>query len=80
MGTRHSQNSKEEFALELVAWRRRRGRKRKLGRPISQAEAALELGLSKRTLQNWEIARTRPNDFTLQVLRARMAVDRRYGR
>jgi DNA-binding transcriptional regulator YiaG len=72
MGTRHSQSSKESFARDLVAWRARRGRQRRLGRPISQAEAAVELGLSKRTLQNWEVARTRPNDFVLQVLRGRI--------
>lgn len=72
MGTKHSQSSKQAFARDLVAWRARRGRQLRLGRPISQSEAAKELGLSVRTLQNWEIARTRPNDFVLRILQARL--------
>ena len=73
MGTRHSQASKESFARELVAWRKRRGQARKLKRSISQSEAARELGLSVRTLQNWEIARCRPAGPLLGMLRKILA-------
>lgn len=68
MGQIHTKLSKLEFAARLVAWRRRRGRERKLSRPISQAEAAEELQISKRTLQNWEIARSRPGGIALQAV------------
>jgi DNA-binding transcriptional regulator YiaG len=67
MGQTHSKESKLEFAARLVAWRKRRGRALKLGRSISQSEAAKELGLSVRTLQNWEVARTRPAGSSLSL-------------
>ena len=50
----------KRFAKKLVAWRKRIGREKGLGRPISQAEAAEIIGMSKRTLQNWEIMRFTP--------------------
>jgi DNA-binding transcriptional regulator YiaG len=69
MGQRHSQRSKVEFAEEVKAWRKWLGKERRLKRPASQREAAEFLGISVRTLQNWEIARTRPSGPALGLLR-----------
>lgn len=71
MGTRHTKKSKRDFADTFIAYRARRARE--LGQPFSQAAAALELGISKRTLQNWEIARTRPHGAYLQFILQRIA-------
>ena len=61
MGQPITQKSKDEFAKVCRAWRARRG--------YSQSEAALSLGLtSVRTLQNWEIARTRPSGVLAGLL------------
>ncbi len=61
MGQRVTQKSKDEFAKLVKEWRERKG--------LSQSEAAEELGLpSKRTLQNWEIARTRPVGLVYRIL------------
>lgn len=61
MGQKVTQRSKDEFAKMVKAWRERKG--------LSQSEAAEELGLpSKRTLQNWEIARTRPVGLAYGIL------------
>lgn len=50
----------EKFAKKLQAWRERRG--------FTQQEAAKNLGISVRTLQNWEIARNMPRGFGLNAL------------
>ena len=42
-----------KFARSLQAWRERRS--------FSQRDAAEFLGISKRTLENWEQGRARPN-------------------
>jgi DNA-binding transcriptional regulator YiaG len=64
MGKRVSQKSKQEFADELKAWRAKK--------KFSQSEAAEHLGLSIRTLQNWEIARTKPQGTMADLLRRLM--------
>jgi DNA-binding transcriptional regulator YiaG len=62
MGKRVAQKQKDQFARELKAWRERRR--------FTQAEAAEFLGVpSVRTLQNWEIGRTRPVGLALALLR-----------
>ena len=54
MGKRITRKSKLAFAQALKAWRARKG--------YSQAQATEALGLpSIDTLQNWEIARTKPS-------------------
>ncbi len=61
MGQTVTQKEKDRFAAVLKAWRKRKD--------LSQAEAAEFLGLpSKRTLQNWEIARTKPVGLAYNVL------------
>lgn len=63
MGKRVSQRSKNEFGALLKQWRKSLG--------ISQAQASAFLGIeSKRTLQNWEIARTAPTGVTRKILEA----------
>jgi DNA-binding transcriptional regulator YiaG len=52
MGICISQRSKNEFAAHLKQWRKRE--------KLSQSEAAEWLGVSVRSMQNWEIARTKP--------------------
>lgn len=52
--------TRETFAKKLQAWRERRG--------FTQQEAAKNLGISVRTLQNWEIARNMPRGFGLNAL------------
>ena len=62
MGKRVPQKQKDQFALELKAWRARRR--------FTQAEAAKFLGVpSVRTLQNWEVGRTRPVGVALALIR-----------
>ncbi len=61
LGREVTQWSKDEFAKMLKTWRERKG--------FSQLEVAEELGLpSKRPLQNWEIARTRPVGLAYGIL------------
>lgn len=48
------------FAKKLKSWRERRG--------FTQQDAAKSLGISIRTLQNWEIARNMPRGFGLNAL------------
>ena len=55
-----SQKSRVEFAKKVKAWRKRKG--------FSQSEAARHLNMSVDTLQNWEIARTKPTGFAEQTL------------
>lgn len=54
MGKRVSLKQKQQFAEMLKAWRRNRG--------LSQQGAAKALGIPKRTIQNWEVARTMPSN------------------
>jgi DNA-binding transcriptional regulator YiaG len=62
MGQRVPQKDKDAFAAKLKAWRRREN--------LSQSEAAEFLNLSIRTLQNWEIARTKPPGIAHRLLLA----------
>lgn len=55
MGKRVNKKEKEAFAAVLKAWRQRKG--------FSQSQAAAKLGIPIYTLQNWEIARTKPVGF-----------------
>ncbi|MEI6349474.1 MAG: helix-turn-helix transcriptional regulator [Verrucomicrobiota bacterium] len=52
--------TKEEFATIMKQFRERR--------KLTQEEAAADLGVSVRTLQNWEIARNMPNGYGLQAI------------
>lgn len=49
-----------EVPARLRAWRRARG--------LSQAQAAPLLGISQRTLENWEQRRSQPRGLTLKHL------------
>ena len=60
MGKRVTKKSKKEFADELKAWREAKG--------LSQSGASERLGVPVRTLQNWEIARTKPTSFTANAI------------
>jgi len=62
MGLRVPERQKDQFARDLKSWRERRR--------FTQTEAAEFLGVpSVRTLQNWEIGRTRPVGVALGLLR-----------
>jgi len=62
MGQRVLQKQKDQFARELKEWRERKR--------FTQTEAAEFLGVpSVRTLQNWEIGRTRPVGVALSMIR-----------
>jgi transcriptional regulator with XRE-family HTH domain len=52
--------TRANFAKKLKSWRERRG--------FTQQDAAKSLGISIRTLQNWEIARNMPRGFGLKAL------------
>lgn len=52
--------TRKQFTNTLKAWRERKG--------FTQADAAKKLGLSVRTLQNWEIERNMPRGFGLTAL------------
>jgi transcriptional regulator with XRE-family HTH domain len=52
--------TREKFARTLKSWRERKG--------FTQQDAAKKLGISVRTLQNWEIARNMPRGFGLNAL------------
>ena len=52
--------TRKQFTKTLKAWRGRRG--------FTQAQAAAKLGISVRTLQNWEIERNMPRGFGLNAL------------
>ena len=61
MGKRVPQRQKDQFARELKLWRERKR--------FTQAEAAEFLGLpSVRTLQDWEVGRTRPVGVALALI------------
>ena len=55
-----AQITRKKFAKLLQDYRGRRG--------FTQSEAADKLGVSVRTLQNWEIARNMPRGFGLNAL------------
>ncbi|MBE2180200.1 MAG: helix-turn-helix transcriptional regulator [Chthoniobacterales bacterium] len=52
--------TRKQFTKTLKDWRERKG--------FTQAEAAKHLGISVRTLQNWEIARNMPRGYGLAAL------------
>ncbi|MFZ4484552.1 MAG: helix-turn-helix domain-containing protein [Chthoniobacterales bacterium] len=52
--------TRKQFTKTLKAWRGRKG--------FTQVEAAAKLGISVRTLQNWEIERNMPRGFGLNAL------------
>lgn len=52
--------TRKQFTKTLKAWRERKG--------FTQSEAAKHLGISVRTLQNWEIERNMPRGFGLTAL------------
>jgi transcriptional regulator with XRE-family HTH domain len=52
--------TRKQFTKALKAWRERKG--------FTQAQAAAKLGISVRTLQNWEIERNMPRGFGLNAL------------
>ena len=64
MGIRVTKKTKNAFADLLKVWR--------AGRGITQAEAAEDLGVPIRTLQNWEIARSAPHSSLRQILESRL--------
>lgn len=49
-----------KFARMLQEWRERKG--------YSQRDAANALGISKRTLENWEQERATPRGYAIQML------------
>ncbi len=52
--------TRKQFTKKLKAWRDRKG--------FTQTEAAKHLGISVRTLQNWEIERNMPRGYGLVAL------------
>lgn len=62
MGKCVPQRRKDQFARDLKLWRERK--------QFTRAEAAEFLGVpSVRTLQNWEVGRTRPVGVALALIR-----------
>ncbi|MEI6071095.1 MAG: helix-turn-helix domain-containing protein [Verrucomicrobiae bacterium] len=56
--------TREEFQKTIQGWRVKKG--------FTQQDAADHLGISVRTLQNWEIARNMPNGYGLKALLAEL--------
>lgn len=52
--------TRKQFTKTLIDWRKRK--------TLSQSEAAKRLGMSARTMQNWEIARNMPREVGLNAL------------
>ncbi len=52
--------TRKQFRKTLKDWRERKG--------LTQTDAAAKLGISVRTLQNWEIARNMPRGYGLAAL------------
>ena len=52
--------TRKQFREAVKDWRERKG--------LTQADAAKKLGISVRTLQNWEIARNMPRGYGLGAL------------
>ena len=65
MGKRVTKKSKREFMDTLKAWRSANG--------LSQSQAAERLDDPLKTLQNWEIARNKPQGFAKAALLKIMA-------
>ena len=61
--------TQKKFAKLLKDYRERRG--------FTQQDAARHLGVSVRTLQNWEIARNMPRGFGLRALVATLEKGRK---
>jgi transcriptional regulator with XRE-family HTH domain len=61
--------TQKKFAKLLKDYRERRG--------FTQQDAARHLGVSVRTLQNWEIARNMPRRFGLRALVATLEKGRK---
>ena len=56
--------TRKEFQRTIQRWRVKNG--------FTQQDAADHLGISIRTLQNWEIARNMPNGYGLKALLVEM--------
>jgi len=56
--------TREEFQKTIQRWRAKHG--------YTQQDAAAHLGISVRTLQNWEIARNMPKGYGLKALLAEL--------
>ena len=56
--------TREKFQRTIQRWRVKKG--------FTQQDAADHLGISIRTLQNWEIARNMPSGYGLKALLAEM--------
>ena len=56
--------TREEFQKMVKRWRAKNG--------FTQQDAAAHLGISVRTLQNWEIARNMPNGYGLKAILAEL--------
>jgi len=52
------------FAELVKGYRKRKG--------LSQSQAAIHLGVPKRTLQNWEIGHREPVGFALRILELKL--------
>jgi DNA-binding transcriptional regulator YiaG len=61
------QKDREAFAEQVKRWRGRKG--------MTQAEAATYLGMSRRTLETWEAARSVPKGFARTVILRLFEVD-----
>ena len=61
--------TRKQFRKAVKDWRERKG--------LPQADAAAKLGISVRTLQNWEIARNMPRGFGLRALVATLEKGRK---
>jgi transcriptional regulator with XRE-family HTH domain len=59
-----ARSKKEEFAMRLLNWRTRRG--------WTREESAAKLGVSRRTLQEWEQARRVPSAMAQRGVFAKM--------
>ena len=60
--------TRKQFREAVKDWRERKG--------LTQADAAKKLGISVRTLQNWEIARNMPRGYGLNALLNRIGPKR----
>ena len=56
--------TREQFQKTVQRWRAKNG--------FTQQDAADHLGISIRTLQNWEIARNMPNGYGFKALLAEL--------
>jgi DNA-binding transcriptional regulator YiaG len=63
-GRKKRRKLETELPQQLRAWRKRR--------KLSQATAAIELGMPKRTLQEWEQGRATPRGLALVALKQKI--------